>query len=525
MKQIRYLLTLLLLIVLATACSPAIDAQDLVHGDVSYNGTLVTSATSSDDLSPYYNYLFLAPSSASLNHTDLAYDLEIRTYDRLLTYKLLFDMTQEKAIAVNQEGSFYIPYSWLTSYLEAYPIPTSFSYLNPPSFQLVIDGHKMPHGMTQSWFLHPTDQVTYPLEAQVATSENYHATTSDIHITGTFSNKSPDALSLDIISFDGSESYDNVTLDALPTPTAEGAYRYELSAYWTSPDTGYSGTIIYNFGVSISLPAAYRMNKSIYEPGDCMTLLIDRPSSLDYRVETPTYTRTTGLFYYGEDLVGLIPLDSRTSPGEYDLYIYEDSTDQLLDTLRYTVAEKTFERQDLTVSSSTASLKSDDNYSKDAAKFGDAKTYSVGEKLWEGTFLQPVEGRISTEYATIRYVNGGDESSRHSGLDIAAPRGTPVLAANNGIVTFASDLIVSGNVIVLDHGYGLFTSYVHLDELYVEKGDTITKGDIIGAVGSTGYSTGPHLHWTVWKNGVYLNPWKFIDEDPLAVFESNEVAQ
>jgi len=162
-----------------------------------------------------------------------------------------------------------------------------------------------------------------------------------------------------------------------------------------------------------------------------MAMLITEPKSLDYRVETPTYGKTTGLFYLGQDLVGLVPLDSRTTPGDYELYIYEDSTDLLLDTLSYTVIEKEFERQDLTVSSSTAALKSDDNYAKDAAKFGDAKAYSVGEKLWQGTFLQPVEGRISTEYSTIRYVNGDYESSRHSGLDIAAPKGTDILAANH----------------------------------------------------------------------------------------------
>lgn len=517
MKHIISIVTLSL--ILLTSCKPATIVEDFIHVDVFYNGSLVTSITEPSEMLPYYDALLQEPTPNTVENSDLVYDLEIRTYDTLMTYKLLFDTTHENAVAVSQDGSFAIPYNWLDVYLIAKPIPNAYSYLYPPTFELLIDGYKMSYGVSQNWLIHPTDEVHYDQNFQDANGENYKSQKMDLLISGHFPSKLPDELTLKVIGINGTTIYENIDLSALPTPEQEGPYRYELSAHWISPEMGYSGTIVYNFGVSLSLPAAYKLNKTTYEPGDCMAILITKPKSLDYRVETATYAKTTGLFYLDQDLVGLLPLDSRTVPGDYELYIYEDSTDLLLDTLPYTVIEKEFDRQDLTVSSSTTALKSDDNYAKDAAKFGDAKAYSVGEKLWEGTFLQPVEGRISTEYSTIRYVNGDYESSRHSGLDIAAPRGTPILAANNGIVTFASDLIVSGNVIVLDHGYGVFTSYVHLDEIYVEDGQSVSKGDIIGAVGSTGYSTGPHLHWTVWKNGVYLNPWKFIEEDPLAVFE------
>src|SRR5665647_2010269 len=89
-------------------------------------------------------------------------------------------------------------------------------------------------------------------------------------------------------------------------------------------------------------------------------------------------------------------------------------------------------------------------------------------------------------------------SSRHSGLDLAAPLGTPVHAPNNGKVTLAAGgLLSTGNTIVIDHGMGLFTSYYHLNTMNVKAGDAVNKGDVIGTVGTTGFSTGPHLHYAV----------------------------
>lgn len=518
MKRLLFIILCSIWVLLTMGCSKSLVVEDVQKIDVYYDQLPVTSIDDADTLREYYEYLMSSPSVATDLEGDLVYNLEVQTIDALLTYQLIFNRQQKKALAVSPSGSYEMPYSLLDDYLTLLPIPEAFDYNNPPSMILSIDGYTMAYGYNQTWHLHPTENVDYTSIVDHSHSENYKSTTTDLVIRSDFGLSAPDKLSLKIVGIQNSDLYDQVDKQLLPVPKEEGAYRYELTGIWFDNGYGYSGTITYFFGVSISLPEAFSLNDSTYEPGDCMAIIIRSPKSLDYRVETDTFKKTIGLFYMEDDLVGLIPLNSRTEPGDYQVNIYTDSKDILLESIDYTVLPKLFDSQQLTVSGNTASLKSDDNYAKDAAKFGDAKAYSIGEKLWEGTFLQPVQGRISTEYSMIRYINNGKESSRHSGLDIAAPKGTEVLAANNGIVTFASDLIVSGNVIVLDHGYGLFTSYVHLDKIYVEDGQTVGKGDVIGAVGSTGYSTGPHLHWTVWKNGVYLNPWKFIAEDPLAVF-------
>jgi murein DD-endopeptidase MepM/ murein hydrolase activator NlpD len=118
------------------------------------------------------------------------------------------------------------------------------------------------------------------------------------------------------------------------------------------------------------------------------------------------------------------------------------------------------------------------------------------ERYWEGVFDRPAEGRISTEFGTIRYTNGDYSSSRsHNGMDIAAPEGTPVYAPNAGRVVFAERLLNTGNTIVIEHGGGLKSYYFHLSRIDAVPGDMLGKGELIGAIGTTGYSTGPHLHY------------------------------
>lgn len=512
---------IIIMISLFTGCQQSVDLEDFVHVDINYTSSndqsvLIESITDTDLMSEYYTYLFINQPVDSTINSDLNYHLSIRTPKKLLTYVLSFDFDQQLALATNEDDSFSIPFDWVNHYLTIKPLPNQFTHLQSPSFNLFIDEHTISLGVNQKWSVNPTTEVTYENNYHTSNYEIYTLDSIDYMLTGSFSHLAPDRIDVLISTNDTPILYENVQLDQLPKPTDSGNYSYTITAYWEHPENGYNGQIDYTFELNIQLPTTYTLNTTTYEPGDCMAILIENPIDLNYRIETETYDRTIGLFYHQNDLVGLIPLDSRTTPGDYNVKVYRSSSNILLDELDYSVIYKEFETQQLTISSSTASLKSQENSEKDAAKFGDAKTHSVGEKLWEGTFLLPVEGRISTEYSVIRYVNESTESSRHSGIDIAVPQGTPIKAANNGIITFSSDLIISGNVVVIDHGYGLFSSYVHLHKIYVEDGQEVKKGDIIGEVGTTGYSTGPHLHWSIWKNGVFLNPWRFIDEDPLA---------
>lgn len=127
------------------------------------------------------------------------------------------------------------------------------------------------------------------------------------------------------------------------------------------------------------------------------------------------------------------------------------------------------------------------------------------EREWSGKFRPPVEATVSDVFGTRRTFNGKVQSM-HQGLDYAVPSGTPVSAVNAGTVLLAGPLYFEGNCVVLDHGQGLLTLYLHLSEVRVKQGDRIKGGQEIGLSGGTGRATGPHLHLAVRWQGVYLNP-------------------
>lgn len=130
---------------------------------------------------------------------------------------------------------------------------------------------------------------------------------------------------------------------------------------------------------------------------------------------------------------------------------------------------------------------------------------------WQAGFMRPVSGRISGNFGGQRVMNG-IKKNPHGGMDIAAPVGTPVAAASDGRIVLAEpDLFYSGNVIIIDHGYSLFTIYAHLSEIGVVKGQTVKKGEIIGKVGKTGRVTGPHLHWGASLAGTRFNPQSLLN--------------
>jgi len=123
--------------------------------------------------------------------------------------------------------------------------------------------------------------------------------------------------------------------------------------------------------------------------------------------------------------------------------------------------------------------------------------------------LLPVEGWITSGFG-FRLNPWSGSRKLHAGLDVAAPHGTPVIAPADGFVTLSSYGSGYGNEILVDHGYGLVTRYAHLSQRLVRVGDHVLRGQLIGKVGSTGHSTGPHLHYEVIRDGVRVNPRSYI---------------
>ena len=135
------------------------------------------------------------------------------------------------------------------------------------------------------------------------------------------------------------------------------------------------------------------------------------------------------------------------------------------------------------------------------------KTFSTvsPQMLWTGKFAAPVSAPVSDVFGTERVFNG-EVQSRHQGLDYAVPAGTPIHAINKGIVVLARPMYFEGSFIVIDHGQGLLSLYLHLSEFRVKEGQEVGAGDVIGLSGGTGRATGAHLHLAVRWQGIYLDP-------------------
>jgi len=146
------------------------------------------------------------------------------------------------------------------------------------------------------------------------------------------------------------------------------------------------------------------------------------------------------------------------------------------------------------------------------------KEYTLGQKA-KNTFTRkevkqvmmdkPLKGIISSEFGVKRFING-QPRNRHIGLDIAANEGTPVQVPLAGNIILSDNFFYKGNVVYIDHGDGLVSSYSHLSNRAVDVGQVVSSGEVLGFVGSTGRVTGPHLHWEVFYLGIPINPEIFL---------------
>ncbi len=132
------------------------------------------------------------------------------------------------------------------------------------------------------------------------------------------------------------------------------------------------------------------------------------------------------------------------------------------------------------------------------------------ENYWFDDFIYPLDSRITSPFGTKRVYNDITKSY-HTGIDFKAALNTKIKASNNGIVKISKNRFYAGNSIIIDHGHGVYTCYFHLNKMFVSVGDFVQKGDIIGLSGSTGRSTGPHLHFATFVNGVQVNPTNLLE--------------
>ena len=140
---------------------------------------------------------------------------------------------------------------------------------------------------------------------------------------------------------------------------------------------------------------------------------------------------------------------------------------------------------------------------------------STAVRYWRDGFVRPVPGRANSAFGR-RSVFNGQPRNPHSGADFRAAAGTPIKAPNDGVVVLATDLYFSGNVVIIDHGWGLYSFFAHLSAIDVAEGDRVRRDTVVGRVGATGRVTGAHLHWTLRLNDARVDPLALLELFPAA---------
>lgn len=206
----------------------------------------------------------------------------------------------------------------------------------------------------------------------------------------------------------------------------------------------------------------------------------------------------------GDGWLAVIGLATDFPMGDYTVEVLADGT--TLGSVPVSVAVGGYERLSLTMPQSSIDLLSDAAaIAEERRLIEESHATFTPERLWSGPWLMPVQGYISNAFGVQRSVNGGPYGT-HGGTDIVADGGTPVVAAASGRVVLAQPLYLLGNSVIVDHGAGLLTAYHHMSSIAASPGQAMTKGDLVGYVGTTGFSSGDHLHWEARIHGVKVDP-------------------
>jgi murein DD-endopeptidase MepM/ murein hydrolase activator NlpD len=176
------------------------------------------------------------------------------------------------------------------------------------------------------------------------------------------------------------------------------------------------------------------------------------------------------------------------------------------------ITPDTREIEELNLSSSTTSVITPEGreLEKTTMDAAYAKAAEHPFPLWSEPFMQPIEGRFTSSFGSPRRYVAGGNVSYHYGADIAAPQGTPIYATNAGRVLVADFYPIKGGLVVIDHGASVYSIYMHQSKIVAKVGETVSRGQQIGEVGTTGLSTGPHLHWEIRVNQVATNPLTWV---------------
>lgn len=267
-------------------------------------------------------------------------------------------------------------------------------------------------------------------------------------------------------------------------------------------------------------PAVYLSDTSVEQGG--YILLRAENIDLSETLFTDFLGFERGFVPYKDGWYTVIPVNTAANPGDYVLTFSKDDFEY---SEGVTVLEREFEKQYLEVAQETLDETLEDQEARDefSVKTDPLKKIFTETPLWNGEFICPlkVEYKITTSFGTFRTFSNGD-TERHNAFDMAAKGGSPVYATNSGKVVFAGFLKLTGNTVIIDHGMGFMSWHYHMRKINVSAGDFIEKDTLIGEVGTTGLSTGNHLHFGLTAGGTFIDPLEMVGNEPdIDFWEAN----
>jgi hypothetical protein len=216
----------------------------------------------------------------------------------------------------------------------------------------------------------------------------------------------------------------------------------------------------------------------------------------------------------GDGFYGLLSAGMEQNPRTYDLTIfawYEDNR-RVSIVIPVEVVRGSFIRQEITMAPDRAYLVDAEIERGELARLESIFSQYTPERLWDDKgFQMPIlNSQLTSPFGAFRNFNGILQT-RHTGWDIRTTMGVPVMASSAGVVAYAGRLDIRGNLVVVDHGFGIYSTYSHLSQIHVTRGQSIVKGQIIGVTGDTGRSSGPHFHWEMAVNGDFVDSVQFTE--------------
>jgi murein DD-endopeptidase MepM/ murein hydrolase activator NlpD len=208
----------------------------------------------------------------------------------------------------------------------------------------------------------------------------------------------------------------------------------------------------------------------------------------------------------------LMPVPTLEEPGQYQLD-FLDAAGAVLHTTGITVQDANYRREDLVIAPAISALKASPGEQATVGKFRETVSR---ERYWQEPFEAPLRGCVTSPFGSTRLHNGKLTGDFHAGVDQRGAAGTPIHPITPGVVKIVRKWNLRGGTVGIDHGQGLETIYLHMSAFRAKAGQYVGVGDVIGYVGSSGRATGPHLHWTMYVNGVPVNPGQWMKLEPCA---------